>query len=333
MQIPFDNTYARLPERFYARQEPARVPAPMLIRLNRELAAQLTIDADWLHSADGVATLAGNEIPEGAEPIAQADAGHQFGGFAPQLGDGRALLLGEVVDTDGARRDLQLKGSGRTPFSRGGDGKSALRLHPERVVVPDHDWMQRSQRGIHPHHFQVAIVLGLRSRPVTDRQQFGTDVLMDGPEGHTQLGRDLSKTGTTRSRQNHPLPSKGNPLFFPDPDPWSSSSGLLLGSPLPRVRTLGVRCLPSGVFVDRFAVILVPFLRSSAFNLHGCSTRGQHLRFPLEAGQPVRVGRERLGQDFHEPSEPRSRQRAPDRHRVKKFQSVSSPTIIRPADS
>ena len=126
MQIPFDNTYARLPERFYARQEPARVPAPMLIRLNRELAAQLTIDADWLHSADGVATLAGNEIPEGAEPIAQAYAGHQFGGFAPQLGDGRALLLGEVVDTDGARRDLQLKGSGRTPFSRGGDGKSAL---------------------------------------------------------------------------------------------------------------------------------------------------------------------------------------------------------------
>ena len=126
MNIPFDNTYTQLPGRFFARQEPARVPEPKLVRLNRELAATLSIDVDWLESADGVATLAGNAIPEGAEPIAQAYAGHQFGGFSPQLGDGRALLLGEVIDPNGARFDLQLKGSGRTPFSRGGDGKSAL---------------------------------------------------------------------------------------------------------------------------------------------------------------------------------------------------------------
>ena len=126
MSIPFDNAYAQLPERFFARQEPTRVPEPKLIRLNRALAAELSIDTDWLESADGVAMLAGNAVPEGAEPIAQAYAGHQFGGFVPQLGDGRAILLGEVVDTDGARHDLQLKGSGRTPFSRGGDGKSAL---------------------------------------------------------------------------------------------------------------------------------------------------------------------------------------------------------------
>jgi len=126
MNIPFDNTYAQLPERFFARQEPACVPEPKLIRLNRELAAKLGIDTDSLQSADGVAMLAGNAIPEGAEPIAQAYAGHQFGGFSPQLGDGRAILLGEVIDVDGARRDLQLKGSGRTLFSRGGDGKSAL---------------------------------------------------------------------------------------------------------------------------------------------------------------------------------------------------------------
>ncbi len=126
MNILFDNTYAQLPERFFAKQEPARVPEPKLIRLNLGLAAKLSIDSDWLKSADGVAMLAGNAIPEGAEPIAQAYAGHQFGGFSSQLGDGRALLLGEVVDTDGARHDLQLKGSGRTPFSRGGDGKSAL---------------------------------------------------------------------------------------------------------------------------------------------------------------------------------------------------------------
>ncbi len=126
MNILFDNTYARLPERFFTKQAPARVPEPKLIRLNLRLAAKLSIDTGWLQSADGVAMLAGNGIPEGAEPIAQAYAGHQFGGFVPQLGDGRALLLGEVIDTNGARYDVQLKGSGRTPFSRGGDGKSAL---------------------------------------------------------------------------------------------------------------------------------------------------------------------------------------------------------------
>jgi serine/tyrosine/threonine adenylyltransferase len=126
MSIQFDNTYAQLPERFFARQQAARVPQPKLIRLNCALAAKLSLDIDWLQSADGLAMLAGNAIPEGAAPIAQAYAGHQFGGFVPQLGDGRALLLGEVIAADGKRYDLQLKGSGRTPFSRGGDGKSAL---------------------------------------------------------------------------------------------------------------------------------------------------------------------------------------------------------------
>ena len=126
MHIRFDNTYARLPERFFARQQPAEAPAPALVRLNLDLAARLSMDTGWLTSADGVAMLAGNAMPEGAEPIAQAYAGHQFGGFVSQLGDGRALLLGEVIDSEGARYDLQLKGSGRTPFSRGGDGKAAL---------------------------------------------------------------------------------------------------------------------------------------------------------------------------------------------------------------
>lgn len=126
MNIPFDNTYARLPERFFAKQVPAQVPEPKLIRLNLELASRLSMDLDWLNSPEGLAMLSGNAMPEGAEPIAQAYAGHQFGGFSPQLGDGRAILLGEVVDKNGARYDLQLKGSGRTPWSRGGDGKSAL---------------------------------------------------------------------------------------------------------------------------------------------------------------------------------------------------------------
>jgi len=126
MPIPFDNTYARLPERFYARQFPTPVPEPSLIRVNRELAANLSIDAAWLESPDGVLALSGNAVPEGAEPIAQAYAGDQFGHFVPQLGDGRAILLGEVLSEEGNRYDIQLKGSGRTPFSRDGDGKSAL---------------------------------------------------------------------------------------------------------------------------------------------------------------------------------------------------------------
>ena len=126
MNIRFDNSYTQLPERFFARQRPAHVPDPKLVGLNLGLAALLSIDSHWLSSAAGVAVLAGNEVPEGAEPLAQAYAGHQFGGFVSQLGDGRAILLGEVIGTDGARRDIQLKGSGRTPFSRAGDGKAAL---------------------------------------------------------------------------------------------------------------------------------------------------------------------------------------------------------------
>ena len=126
MKIPFDNTYAHLPEAFFARQEPENVPAANLIRINHSLAKELGIDPSWLESEEGIAALAGNQLPEGAEPIAQAYAGHQFGGFSPQLGDGRAILLGEVIATDGQRKDIQLKGSGKTPFSRRGDGKSAL---------------------------------------------------------------------------------------------------------------------------------------------------------------------------------------------------------------
>ena len=126
MKINFDNTYVRLPERFFSRQGPTSVPDPKLIRINVALAETLGIDAGWLQSPHGLDILAGNAVGEGSEPIAEAYAGHQFGRFVPQLGDGRALLLGEVVGTDGLRRDIQLKGSGRTAFSRGGDGKSAL---------------------------------------------------------------------------------------------------------------------------------------------------------------------------------------------------------------
>jgi uncharacterized protein YdiU (UPF0061 family) len=126
MKFSFDNSYARLPGRFYARVNPTRVRAPRILKVNRALAADLGLDGERLDSPEGAELLAGNVVPEGAEPIALAYAGHQFGGFVPQLGDGRAILLGEVVGPDGRRRDVQLKGSGRTPFSRGGDGRAAL---------------------------------------------------------------------------------------------------------------------------------------------------------------------------------------------------------------
>jgi uncharacterized protein YdiU (UPF0061 family) len=124
--VPFDNTYARLPDRFYARVLPTKVSEPRLVKVNCKLAALLKLDADELMKPEGAEIFAGNRLPAGAEAIALQYAGHQFGGFVRQLGDGRAILLGEVVGTDGRRRDIQLKGAGRTPFSRGGDGRAAV---------------------------------------------------------------------------------------------------------------------------------------------------------------------------------------------------------------
>lgn len=122
----FDNSYARLGAGFFARTPPVPVADPGPIAVNGELATRLGLDPEWLKSPAGVAALAGNLVPPGADPIAQAYAGHQFGGLSPQLGDGRAVLLGEVVAPDGARFDIQLKGSGPTPFSRRGDGRAWL---------------------------------------------------------------------------------------------------------------------------------------------------------------------------------------------------------------
>jgi serine/tyrosine/threonine adenylyltransferase len=117
----FSNSYARLPEHFFARLSPTPVAKPRLIKFNESLAAELGVDTRGLKPDELAAVFAGNVIP-----IAMAYAGHQFGNFVPQLGDGRAILLGEVVDRNGERRDIQLKGAGRTPFSRRGDGRAAL---------------------------------------------------------------------------------------------------------------------------------------------------------------------------------------------------------------
>jgi len=126
LRFGFENTYARLPEHFYARVAPTPVAAPRLVHLNEELARNLGLDPDALATREGVEILAGNGVAEGSEPLALAYAGHQFGSFVPQLGDGRAILLGEVMRQDGVRCDIQLKGSGPTPFSRRGDGRAAL---------------------------------------------------------------------------------------------------------------------------------------------------------------------------------------------------------------
>lgn len=120
-----DNSYANLPDVFFTRLNPVPVAAPKLSVLNDGLAKELGLDADALRGDEGVAVFAGNRVPEGATPLAQAYAGHQFGGFT-MLGDGRAILLGEQVTPAGERFDIQLKGSGRTPYSRGGDGRAAL---------------------------------------------------------------------------------------------------------------------------------------------------------------------------------------------------------------
>jgi serine/tyrosine/threonine adenylyltransferase len=122
----FDNSYVRLPERFYVRFHPVPVAGPRMIKVNRALAADLGVDGNALETEDGAEIAAGNRVPPGADPIAMAYAGHQFGHFVPRLGDGRAILLGEVIDRQGRRRDIQLKGAGQTPFARGGDGRAAL---------------------------------------------------------------------------------------------------------------------------------------------------------------------------------------------------------------
>jgi serine/tyrosine/threonine adenylyltransferase len=121
----FDNSYARLPGSFFTMQNPTPVSTPELVILNGSLATSLGLDVEALKGEEGVAMFAGNKIPEGASPLAQAYAGHQFG-HLNMLGDGRAILLGEQITPSGDRLDIQLKGSGRTPYSRGGDGRAAL---------------------------------------------------------------------------------------------------------------------------------------------------------------------------------------------------------------
>src|ERR1700728_4654710 len=125
MRLGFEHTYADLPARFYERVAPAVVADPKLVVFNRPLAVELGLEAEAVER-EAATLFSGNRLPADASPLAMAYAGHQFGGFVPRLGDGRAILLGEMRGRDGILRDLQLKGAGLTPFSRGGDGRAAL---------------------------------------------------------------------------------------------------------------------------------------------------------------------------------------------------------------
>ncbi|WP_349257725.1 protein adenylyltransferase SelO [Povalibacter sp.] len=124
MRLGFEHSYFALPARFYARVAPAAAPDPRVLIFNRTLAVELGVDRALEQTA--AAVFSGNQLPDDATPLAMAYAGHQFGGFVPRLGDGRAILLGEIRDRDGVLRDIQLKGAGQTPFSRNGDGRAAL---------------------------------------------------------------------------------------------------------------------------------------------------------------------------------------------------------------
>jgi protein adenylyltransferase len=177
----FDNTYARLPERFYARLRPTPVDAPRLVQLNTQLADELCLDAEALASSAGIGVLAGNEIPSAADPLAMVYAGHQFGNWVSRLGDGRAILLGELIDRKGIRRDIQLKGAGRTPFSRMGDGRAALGPVLREYIVSE----AMAALGIPSSRALAAVTTG---EPVVREVVLPGAILTRVAKGHVRVG-------------------------------------------------------------------------------------------------------------------------------------------------
>ena len=170
-----------MPERFFSRQLPDPVSSPGLIRANEKLAEYLGIDPQWLASAEGVAMVAGNQLPSGADPIATVYAGHQFGSWNPQLGDGRAVLLGEVIAADGIRFDIQLKGSGQTPYSRMGDGRSPLGPVLREYVVSE----AMSALGVPSSRALAAVTTG---DPVYREESLPGAVLARVAKSHIRIG-------------------------------------------------------------------------------------------------------------------------------------------------
>ena len=181
MPIDFDNSYIKLPERFYTRQPPVPVSSPGLIAINHALAEYLRIDPEWLESSEGVDVIAGNQLPDGAEPIATVYAGHQFGHWNPRLGDGRALLLGEVIAKDGERYDIQLKGSGITPYSRNGDGRAPLGPILREYIVSE----AMAALGVPTSRTLAAVTTG---DPVYRESRLDGGVLARVAKSHIRIG-------------------------------------------------------------------------------------------------------------------------------------------------
>ena len=177
----FDNTFARLSERFYTRLPPTPVSEPTLIKLNSKLAINLGLDPQALQTNSGVGMLSGNYLPQGSEPLAMVYAGHQFGGWVPQLGDGRAILLGEVLSKDGRRQDIQLKGAGPTPYSRMGDGRAALGPVLREYIVSEAMWAL----GIPTTRSLAAVATGDR---VFREQALPGAIVARGAESHVRGG-------------------------------------------------------------------------------------------------------------------------------------------------
>jgi len=197
-----------LPE-LAVRWQAEEVPQPQLLVLNEPLAVELGLDPSWLQSPDGIQLLVGRAVPDAATPVAQAYAGHQFGGYSPRLGDGRALLLGELVHQDGSLRDLHLKGSGRTPFARGGDGRAAVGPMLREYVVSEamHALGVPTTRSLavvatgRPVHRETTLPGAVLARVASSHLRVGT-FQYAGATGDVDLLRRLADYAITR---HHPV--------------------------------------------------------------------------------------------------------------------------------
>src|SRR4051794_25742734 len=236
VHFPFEHTYAALPATFFARVVPTPVASPRLIKLNRPLAIHLGLDPDRLSSPEGTEILAGKRVPEGADPIAMAYAGHQFGHFVPQLGDGRAILLGEVIDADGTRRDIQLKGSGPTPFSRRGDGRAALGPVLREYIVSE----AMAALGIPTTRSLAAVMTGesvLRETPLPGA------VLTRVASSHIRVGTFQYFAARGRNEARRLLPRHVVDRHYPPFAKAGPASRLLLYAVIARLAELVARWL------------------------------------------------------------------------------------------
>ncbi|MFE9276777.1 protein adenylyltransferase SelO [Paenibacillus glucanolyticus] len=215
-----DNSYAQLPETFFAKQAPTPVRAPELIVLNAPLAASLGLNAKALQSPEGAAVLAGNEMPEGALPLAQAYAGHQFGYFT-MLGDGRAVLLGEQLTPQGKRVDIQLKGSGRTPYSRGGDGRAALGPMLREYIISE----AMHALGI-PTTRSLAVVS--TGQPVTREKDLPGAILTRIAASHLRVGTFQYVRGAGTTEDLRILADYTLQRHYPDAEPGAGVNRYLV---------------------------------------------------------------------------------------------------------